>query len=162
LGTTWTGGVFGNVLTLTGSQTVSIPKPSSRDVFLCNGVFDGLNEVDKAIKNQVVSALNRTVMHLAPYPDPPNKTKYPWPYKTALAPGAPEYYHQNGLTMENYKTNVYSKLLHQLSYDGTIYGFAYDDNNDQASYIAGVATDVILTINNSRGSITPLLGLLLD
>ena len=64
--------------------------------------------------------------------------------------------------MENYKTNVYSKILHQLSYDGTIYGFAYDDNNDQASYISGVATDVILTINNSRGSITPLLGLLLD
>jgi hypothetical protein len=101
-------------------------------------------------------------MHLAPYPDPANKTKYPWPYKKALAPEVGEYYLQNGLTMENYKTIVYSKLLHELSYDGTIYGFAYDDNNDQASYISGVATDVILTINNSRGSITPLLGLLLD
>jgi hypothetical protein len=95
-------------------------------------------------------------------PIPIRRPTYPWPYKKALAPGAAEYYQQNGLTMENYKTNVYSKLLHELSYDGTIYGFAYDDNNRQASYIDGVATDIILTINNSRGSITPLLGLLLD
>ena len=66
------------------------------------------------------------------------------------------------MTKENYKTNVYSKILHQLSFDGTIYGFAYDDNAKQASYLDGVATDIILTIGNCRGSVTPLLGLLLD
>ena len=166
LGTTWTGGVTGEVLTLAGPQTVTISRPPSKDIFLCNGVFDGSNEVDKAIKNQVVSALNRTVFHLDPYPTG-SKTEYPWQsYKPPTGYGAPPnnkmFYQQNGLTAANYKTNVYSKLLHQLSYDGTIYGFAYDDNAKQASYIDGVATDIILTINNSRPTSAPLLNLLLE
>ena len=166
-GITWTGKVVGDVLTFTGPQTVSISRPPSKDVFLCNGVFDGPNEVDKAIKNQVVSALNRTVMHLAPYPTG-TKTHYPWEsYKppTGYVKDGQTFmfYQQNGLTSGNYQTNVYSKILHQLSYDGTIYGFPYDDNADQSSFIDGVATEIKLTIGNSQlSTTTPILSLLLD
>jgi len=165
-GITWTGKVVGDVLTFTGPQTVSISRPPSKDIFFCDGVFNGLNEVDKAIKNQVVSALNRTVMHLAPYPTG-TETHYPWEsYKppTGYKKDGQTFmfYQQNGLTSGNYQTNVYSKILHQLSYDGTIYGFPYDDNADQSSFIDGVATEIKLTIGNSQLSTTEtILSLLL-
>lgn len=178
-GTWWSGTVDSvtHKLALTGwyngaTETHYIDKPPSRDIFFCNGVFNGTGsdsgtlptffQRDAALKNQVASALNRTVMHLPPYHSL-TLTEYPWQaYAPPTGSGGYLFYAQNGLTADNYKTNVYSKILHQLSYDGKIYGFAYDDNANQSSYIDGVATDVILTIGNCRGSITPLLGLLLD
>jgi hypothetical protein len=176
-GVTWSGKVgVDDRLALTGTvnsteETHYIGRPASRDIFFCDGVFSGVNHDppitdyvirDAGLKNQVSSALNRTVMHLAPYPTA-TITEYPWEsYKPPSGSGVNLFYQQNGLTNENYQTNVYSKILHQLSFDGTIYGFAYDDNAKQASYLDGVATDIILTIGNCRGSIAPFLGLLID
>jgi hypothetical protein len=176
-GTWWSGTVDSTThqLALTGwyngaRETHYIDKPPSKDIFLCNGVFNGkvhdpIAEYiirDAGLKNMVASALNRTVMHLPPYHSL-TLTEYPWQaYAPPTGSGGYLFYQQNGLATDNYKTNVYSKILHQLSFDGTIYGFAYDDSANQASYIDGGATDIILTIGNCRGSITPLLGLFLD
>jgi hypothetical protein len=178
---TWWSGTVDSVtqkLALTGwyngaTETHLIDKPPSKDIFLCNGVFTGTGDAtapkptwfdrDAGLKNQIVSALNRTVMHLPPYPSLSQIGEYPWQaYAPPTGSGGYMFYKQNGLSSGNYQTNVYSKILHQLSYDGTIYGFAYDDNANQSSYIDGIATDIVLTISNCRGTTAPFLNLLLD
>jgi N-acetylneuraminic acid mutarotase len=99
---------------------------------------------DAALKNQIASALNRSVMHLPPYPTT-TKTEYPWGGYTA-------HYYVNTATPvvpgASFKTNLYSHILHTQAIDQKIYGFAYDDNNRQASYVEGDGTEIRLTINN--------------
>jgi Beta-1,3-glucanase len=177
-GVSWSGQVGADDrLALTGTigsnpETHYIARPPSVDIFYCNGVFQGVDHEplidgyivrDAALKNNISSALNRTVLHLEPYPTA-TITEYPWEaYKPPNGSGGKLFHQQNGLTIDNYQTNVYSKILHMFSYDGTIYGFPYDDNAKQASYIDGAATDIILTIGNSQiSTIAPVLGLLLD
>ena len=85
-GATWTGKVGDDDrLALTGTvnseaETHYIARPPSKDIFFCNGVFDavimpppitGYVGRDTDLKNQISSALNRTVMHLPPIPPPP-------------------------------------------------------------------------------------------
>ena len=137
--------------------------PPSKDIFLCDGVFNGDTRWDptsapfardKDIKNRIASVLNRTVMHLAPYSDPDNPTAEPWSY--------PESYYQ-GVFLDPAisRTNVYAKILHELAIDGSVYAYAYDDNNGKSTTISGQATDIILTINQCQSVITPVLSLLL-
>ncbi len=177
----WSGSVDSGTqkLKLTGtvnsaSEDHFINKPSTSDVFLCNGAFDagtppspepvGWTGRDKDLKNQVSAAMNRTVFHLDPYPDGDHTSiKFPWQkYGPPYGYGGKQFYQKNGLTSDNFATNVYSKLDHQLSYDGCAYGFAYDDNGDSSSTISGQATDIILTIGNSTGLPLPCLDLLQD
>lgn len=183
--TWWSGTVdpTSHTLALTGwyggaTETHYIGKPTGKEVFYCNGVFNGTGDDsgsiptwwqrDAGLKNQVASALNRTVFHLAPYPSLSQIGQYPWqayapPNGSQINGQTYMFYQQNGLSNANYQTNVYSKILHALSYDGTIYGFPYDDNADQSSYIEGVATEIKLTISNSlMPSTASLLNLLLD
>lgn len=145
------------------SEDHYIDWPPSKDIFLCDGVFNGATtwptntpsfNRDKDIKNRIASALNRTVMHLAPYSDSDNPTAEPWSY--------PESYYQ-GVFLDPaiYRTNVYAKILHQLAIDGSCYAYAYDDNDGKSTTISGQATDIILTINQCKGVITPVLKLLL-
>ena len=181
-GTWWSGTVDSvtHKLALTGwyngkTETHYIDKPPSKDIFYCNGVFNGVN-LDPPPDPPIVGYVDRRCrpqeyggFGLEPHRYAPAALSFPYPNRIPLAGirsahrvGGVSVHQQNGLTADNYKTNVYSRILHQLSYDGKIYGFAYDDNANQASYIDGVATDVILTISACRGSITPLVSLLLD
>lgn len=123
---------------------------------------------DAALKNQVASALNRSVMHLPPYKDSSVRGEFPWGDWTST-------YYVNNVHPELtppvvavpdnvFKTNLYSHVLHQQAINGLIYGFAYDDNNKQSSYVdnpTGTATEIRLTINNcnfwSSGYLLPLL-----
>jgi hypothetical protein len=183
----WSGSVNGaNQLALTGTidpgdpgqgvppttETHLISLPPTKDVFLCDQTLggdqtlfppatnvDGFNR-DKDLKNMVGSALNRTVMHLAPYPNGP--TQFPW---QAYLAGYNKnvFYGQNGLTAAQFATNVYAKLLHQLCYDKVnIYGFAYDDNCNISTTISGYADNLVLTICDCTGLPMPYQDLLLD
>ncbi|MCX5891081.1 MAG: beta-1,3-glucanase family protein [Deltaproteobacteria bacterium] len=170
----WSGSVSSDKLTLTGTvnsatETHVINHPPTKDVFLCNGTLGagtppspepaGWTGRDKDLKNNVGSALNRTVMHLAPYPN--GQTQFPW---QAYLAGYNNnvFYGQNGLTAAQFATNVYAKLLHQLCYDKVnIYGFAYDDNCNISTTINGYADNLILTICDCTGLPTPYRDLLL-
>jgi hypothetical protein len=171
----WSGSVSSDKLTLTGTvnsatETHVINHPPTEDVFLCNGTLGagtppspepaGWTGRDKDLKNNVGSALNRTVMHLAPYPNGP--TQFPW---QAYLAGYNKnvFYGQNGLTAAQFATNVYAKLLHQLCYDKVnIYGFAYDDNCNISTTISGYADNLVLTICDCTGLPMPYQDLLLD
>ena len=165
---TWTGQVISGVLNLTGmvngrTETHTINRPPSQDIFLCNGVFTGVGSGgflgrDSDLKNQIGSALNRTVFHLTPYPN--GYTAYPWQaYAPPTGSGGNVFYQQNGLTTAQYKTNLYSQTLHQQAIGGKIYGFAYDDNANQSASVTGVATEIRLTINKCKltGTVAPQL-----
>lgn len=142
----FTGQISGGVLTVTAdgitpTETHTINRPESAEVFACDGAFAkdaGLQGLpfdrDGAIKNSICSALNRTVMHL-PTSEWPNYTKY---------------YQPNGLTSDHFRTNIYSRILHEVAIDHLIYGYPFDDQYDRASYITDPnGTELVLTINNS-------------
>lgn len=79
-----------------------------------------LTEIDGDIKNQVSSAMNRTVMHLIPDSD------------TELWSDPSQYYELNGLqNQSDYKPNFYSKFLHPLCHQNKCYALPYDDKHDQ-------------------------------
>lgn len=159
------GGVDTLVLTVQGTaETHTIQKPTSSQVFACNGdgVFNpagspGMDfDRDGFLKVEVASALNRTVMHLAP--TPPDFSEW-----SAVG----NYYQQNGLPADVFKTNIYSQILHQLAIDHLVYGYPYDDKYNQASYLSSeTATDLLVTINDCKSStgassVASILGLLL-
>lgn len=165
----WTGQIAGDVLSFIvdeiPSEIHSINKPTdSWDIFACAGVFaidkikfppappesnTGPYNRDGAIKNEICSALNRSVMHLATssWSDP---NKY---YQNTLPPP-----HE-----DKFKTNIYSQILHQVAINHLIYGYPYDDKYDRASYITNPnGTELVLTINNCKMGFNPaLLNLLL-
>ncbi|MBM4285183.1 MAG: hypothetical protein FJ128_08030 [Deltaproteobacteria bacterium] len=151
-GYNWTGQISGDVLTMTVDglgEVHPINKPTnSLDIFACAGVFNidtvtftegEARKRDGAIKNEIVSALNRTVMHLA----------------TSEWDNRNRYYQKNGLSDAHYRTNIYSKILHDLAIDKRIYGFPYDEKGEAAKLENQPATDIILTINNCKGALSP-------
>jgi len=108
----------------TGTVASKISKPTTQDVFLCNGAFNGKGsgtdfQIDANIKNQVVSALNRGILPLAAGGALCDSANF---YVTTTDNG--------GLF------NGFSHKLHEESYDGLCYGFAYDDQCDQSSDVA--------------------------
>lgn len=161
-GYNWTGQISGDVLTLSvdgiPGESHTINKPTlDWDIFACAGVFNidkttfpdpppdpniGPRDRDGAIKNEIVSALNRGVMHL---PTDKwlksNSTNY---YKfdpSALTPPLPA---------DKFRCNIYSQYLHQVAINQLIYGYPYDDKYDQASYLTDPnGTELVVTINNS-------------
>jgi len=107
-----------------GTVASTISKPTTQDVFLCNGAFNGTGsgtafQIDANIKNQVVSALNRGIMPLATGGKLCDSTNF---YVTTSDNG--------GLY------NGFSHKLHENSCDGLCYGFAYDDQCDQSSDVS--------------------------
>jgi len=128
--------------------------PSSWDVFACDGVFlpTGANATapdqrDGFIKAMVSAALNRSVMHLpvAQWKDKNNfyKNTLPHPHEDKFA------------------TNNYAKILHHFSLQEKCYAFPYDDKDGWNSEIDAKATEVILTLLNSRGEVVPAVNSLL-
>ncbi|MCX5888019.1 MAG: beta-1,3-glucanase family protein [Deltaproteobacteria bacterium] len=182
----WSGYVINTQLVLTGnvntssgsvSETHYIHYPSTSDVFFCQNTLGGDTSLkginydpntkldafnrDADLKNNVGAALNRAVFHLNPYPTGHGSDNFPWfAYRDGY--NGMIFYGQNGVPAGQFATNIYSKLLHQLCYDGVnIYGFAYDDNCNISTTISGYGDTINLTIGNYLPSSTGALDLLL-
>jgi hypothetical protein len=101
----------GNVMTFTntaGAQVATVNKPTTSDVWGCDGVFNAPNVdpfIESEIKRTLCTALVRGT--LGNFDVEPN-------YDSA------NFY-------KNSTPNYYSKIIHQNMADGKAYGFAYDD-----------------------------------
>jgi hypothetical protein len=168
-GYNWTGQISGDFLLLSVDEIPGewhiIYKPTQDwDIFACAGVFqkttlplypDPYNTRDGAIKNEIVSALNRGVMHLPT--DKWVKSNAANYYKFAPSTLTPP------LPAETFRCNVYSDYLHQVAINQLIYGYPYDDKYDQASYLTDPnGTELVVTINNCVDmGLTPPINMLL-
>jgi hypothetical protein len=113
-------------------HTIAKP-PSSADVFGCNGVFDRVGgpspnyaEIDGDIKNQIASALNRTVLHNPSYDAWCQASSFYTPWSGGTSP----------------VTNLYAKTLHAQSIGGLAYAFAYDDQCGRSTTVHGSGADM--------------------
>ncbi|GAA2092925.1 beta-1,3-glucanase family protein [Actinomadura alba] len=115
--TTYTARVQGDLLTF-GGGVAAFRKPTTKDVFFCDGALGAPNDGRTGPVAAVLgAAFNRAVLrdHAAqPTTDP---ALY---YRTPL-------------------TNHYSRVMHENTIDGRAYGFAFDDVLDFASYIQDLA-----------------------
>ena len=130
----------------------TIGKPSSLEVFSCNGVFNPVgaagpvNDRDGFVKDEVASALNRTVMHT------------PFPTWGTVS----NFYQQNGLSTNVYRYNIYSAILHQIAIDHKVYGYSWDDKYDQESYISSTnGNSLIVTLNRLNSAISAIPSIML-
>ena len=127
----------GTKLQLPGVKDFTIPLPSTYDTFRQGGVFtkdDTLHTetytqaIDGDIKNQVSTALNRCVMHdKFEGPSDPNVKDSPKSWWADIS----KFYLQNNLPVDVFKTNNYSKYMHEKSIDNKCYALAYDDKYSQ-------------------------------
>nr|NQU90132.1 hypothetical protein [Bacteroidota bacterium] len=96
------------------NKTVKINKPSSSNVFGCDGELhtDGSRPIpEQKLIPKIAGALNRSVL-------------YGYDYQNACDTST---FYKNGTT------NWFSKILHKCSIDNKCYGFPYDDDCDQSS-----------------------------
>ncbi|PRX45917.1 beta-1,3-glucanase [Prauserella shujinwangii] len=114
---TFTGRVDGSgefVFTKHTGERTAIPKPSTRDVFFCDGALAAPND---GLRGPVASILgagfNRSVLHDQP----------------AQPSTDPATFYRRGVT------NHYARALHENTVDGRAYGFAFDDVAGFASYV---------------------------
>lgn len=108
-----------------GAVKATFAKPTTKDVFFCNGALVSPNDgVSGPIGAILAAGLNRGVL-LRPNQPITNPAEF--------YPGT--------------VTNHYSRVLHANTVDGKAYGFAYDDVCEQASYIQDNAPkNVTLTL----------------
>lgn len=93
--------------------------------------------------------MNCTVMHLA-FPEWGKKDNY--------------YKQSPDLPANNYRTNIYSQILHQISIENLMYGYPWDDKYSQESYLSSLnGAQFTVTINYCKdmGSL-PGLDLLME
>ncbi|GAB3694833.1 beta-1,3-glucanase family protein [Nocardiopsis oceani] len=110
---TFTGRVEGDELLFDGGVS-PIAKPSTRDVFFCDGALDAPNDgITGPVAAIVGAALNRST--LLDFADQPTND----PAEFYLADIA----------------NRYAGVFHDHTEDGKAYGFAFDDVEDFASYV---------------------------
>ncbi|MZE79175.1 glycoside hydrolase family 64 protein [Streptomyces xinghaiensis] len=111
---TFTGRVRGERFTFDGPASVSFAKPSTRDVFFCDGNLAAPNDGTTGPVAAVLGAgFNRSTLLTDPA-------------QPATDPAA---FYRGELT------NHYAKAVHAATEDGKAYGFAFDDVADFASYI---------------------------
>ncbi|WP_394835622.1 beta-1,3-glucanase family protein [Pendulispora rubella] len=110
--TTYTGRVSGGSLVFDGGVR-TFAKPSTRDIFFCNGALDAGGQPSGAVAAVLGAAFNRST--LRDYPSQPTTSASTF-YQQAV-------------------TNHYSKVLHANTSNGKAYGFPFDDVVDFASYI---------------------------
>jgi hypothetical protein len=173
-GHNWTGQISGGVLTLAPddltAEVHTISKPTQDwDIFACAGVFNidtttfttqATRDRDGAIKNEIVSAINRGVLH-RPTADW-SKEGYYYTFAPAGLDPDPQ---TPALPEDKFRFNLYSQYLHQVAINHLIYGFPYDDKYDKASYLTDLnGTGLVLTINNCMDMVImpPVLSLLLE
>jgi hypothetical protein len=113
----FTGRTAGDVMTFTdrtGAQVASISKPSTADVWGCDGRLAAPNDlVVGPIARSLCAALQRSTLGTLP-----------------VEPGtdASAFY-------RNEPTNVYAKVIHENMVDGKAYAFAFDDVANQESLV---------------------------
>jgi hypothetical protein len=107
-----------------GDTYVIQGKPTTQEVFLCNGVLARGSGTEQVLGAQVAAMLNRHVL----------ETPLAW----RRAGG---YYRED-------PCNRYARFWHQQSLGHRAYGFAYDDVNDQSASLATAnPLEIILTCN---------------
>lgn len=111
-----------------GTQVLSLAKPTTMEVLNCNGVFDTGNELQKDIEKFIAAALNRTVAQ--------------------SSPGSSNWCGDAASYWTNEPIEYYPKILHENSIDGLCYAFAYDDVCNQSPSLVsnGTAKEVVLTL----------------
>ncbi|GAA0798991.1 glycoside hydrolase family 64 protein [Spirilliplanes yamanashiensis] len=111
------GTTSGDTMTFTdgsGAQVAEIQKPSTADVWGCDGNLAAPNDlVVGPIARSLCAALHRSTLGTAP---------------VEPVTDAGEFY-------DNELTNHYSKLIHEQMVDGKAYGFAFDDVAAQESLV---------------------------
>lgn len=124
---TFTGRVDGSGNLVFDGGVAPIPKPSTRDVFFCDGALAAPNDgITGPVAAILGAAFNRsTLLDTAEHP---------------VTDPAAFYNHET--------TNRYAAVFHENTVDGKAYGFAFDDVSNFASYIqdhAPASLDVTLT-----------------
>ncbi len=99
--------------TKAGAPYISFAKPTTLNVFGCDGAIISPNTPAGGIGSDLCAALNRGTAFAASQPDTNAADFY-------LAP----------------LTNVYARVIHKSSIGGKGYGFPYDDNGGFSSFIA--------------------------
>lgn len=120
--------VFYEGTELGGTQVLSLAKPSTKEVFSCNGVFDTGNELQKDIQKFIAAAINRTVM--------------------IDSPGVGNWCGAINRFYIHAPVELYAKILHDHSIRNMCYAFAYDDVCNQSSSLVsnGTAEEVVFTL----------------
>jgi hypothetical protein len=90
-------------------------KPTTSEVFLCDGVLAQGNSLEKVLGAQIGAMINRHIL------------------ENPLAWRSPDTYFQAG------PSNAYAWFWHTQSLEGKAYGFPYDDVNDQSPSLATAA-----------------------
>lgn len=93
-----------------------VGKPTSPEVFACNGVFATGSDIEKVIEAQLAAAFNRRVMN--------DGSKF---CNTAA-------YYPSGKT-----ANWYAEFWHPISLRKKAYGFPFDDVCNQSTLVAGTS-----------------------
>lgn len=123
---TYTGRVSGGSMTFTGGPA-AIAKPSTSDVFFCNGALAAPNDgVTGPVAAALGAAFNRSTLLTS----------------TTQPTSDPSAFYQDQTT------NHYAAAMHAHTKDGKAYGFAFDDVAGFASYIqdnAPTAIEITLT-----------------
>ena len=137
----WRGRVSGSVFTLTresdGAVAKIYSKPTTTDAIEGDGAFNRGNSLDLALQAMFCGAINRGVIDLR------------------VASGQLQYWGDRSKFFNTDTYNPYVKFFHQpdLSYDGYIYAFAYDDTFDQSSTCATSHPDhCVVTIGGFKGT----------
>ncbi len=124
-GTTYTGRVSGGTMNFTGG-VASFAKPSTQNIFYCNGALSAPNDgLTGPVAAVLGAAFNRST--LASDADQP-------------VTDSSRYYQQS-------TTNHYARVMHANSADGKAYGFPFDDVCGYASYVQdGSPSGLTLTL----------------
>jgi hypothetical protein len=129
-GTVYYGRTSGNVMNFrnsSGAQVASFNKPSSANVFGCDGALIAPNDLVKGpIARTLCAALNRSTMHsVSTQPDLNSAGFY-----------------------QDVATNQYARKIHARMVDGKAYAFAFDDVGNFESLVHdGAPTQAYITID---------------
>ncbi len=111
--TVYTGRVSGNTLNFTGG-VASFGKPSTQNIFYCNGALGAPNDgLTGPVAAVLGAAYNRSTLNSNPNQPVTDSSQF---YQQAT-------------------TNHYSQVIHNNTVDGKAYGFPFDDVNSFASYV---------------------------
>ncbi len=112
-----------------GTQVLSLSKPTTMEALNCNGVLASGNEVQMIIEKFIAAAINRTMFMTQPA-------------------NLSNWCGSNTLYYASAPVEYYAQILHANSLNDMCYAFGYDDVCEQSASMqsAGTAKEVILTL----------------
>lgn len=137
------------VFTQTGKRSVTIPKPTSSDVIIGNGAL--IADVDNATTTEEKNIVREHASTMSACFNRSTLLVFPKMLRT-YEKGAfdPSIFYQAT------PTNIYSKVIHENSLPtekaplGAAYGFGFDDNLDQSSFIGDNDSPTSVTITVTK------------